>query len=36
MLGESSALEVNFDDDIDDFLTSMDIFWFQAIAPHKE
>jgi hypothetical protein len=33
---ESFASEVNLDNDIDDFLTLVDIFWSQAIVPRKE
>jgi hypothetical protein len=35
-LGESFALEVDFDDDIDDFLTWVNISRSRLIAPHKE
>jgi hypothetical protein len=36
VLGESFALEVDFGDDIDDFLTPSDIPQSQLITPHKE
>jgi hypothetical protein len=32
MLGESFALKVDSNDDIDDFLTLVSIFWSRAIA----
>jgi hypothetical protein len=34
--GESYASKVNLDDDIDDFLTPIDIPQSQAIVPHNE
>ncbi len=34
--GKSYALEVNLDDDIDNFLTLVDIFWSQVVVPCNE
>jgi len=36
VLGESFTSEVNFDDDIDDFLTLADISQSYPLIPHKE
>jgi hypothetical protein len=36
VLGDNSTSEVNFNDDIDHFLTPTDMSWFRIVASCKE